>query len=189
MQVKVLDENRIKILMEDQDVEYYDLPFERINEEEPLVQEFLSDLLKRTKTEIGLDLHNSSLLVEVIPGSSRSYYILITRMAGQEDAKTSLYSEESAKAEMYLYMINDGEDVLRFFEQLRAYPPETAELFYYRKCYYAALYYRSRQISHPSFYSLLMQLEEFGGRCDYHAANIGLLRERAELVSNSFLLK
>ncbi len=188
MLVKVLDENRVKILMEDQDIEFYDLPFERINEEEPQVRSFLYELLEKTRKETGLDLNNCSLMVEVIPGVSRSYYILITRIPSDEKEKISLDKLERTDLEMYLFSIHDGKDVLNFLNYLKSFPPDKCELYYYQKCYYAALLFRPYQTAHPSFTPFIMQLEEFGGRCRYHAMNIGILREWGERIGGSDLL-
>ncbi len=189
MLVKVLDENRVKILMEDQDIDYYDLPFERINEGEPHVQSFLYGLLEKTRDETGLDLNNCSLMVEVIPGVSRSYYILITRISGEEKDKISFDKMERMDLEMYLFFIQDGKEVLDFLNHLKSFPPEKCELYYYRKGYYVALMYRPYQTARPGFASFIMQSEEFGGRCRYSAMNIGILREWGERIGGSELLK
>ena len=182
MLVKVLDENRVKILMEDQDVEFYDLPFEKINDEEPQVRSFLYDLIQKTHEETGVNLKNCRLMVEVIPGVSRSYYILITRMPGDGTEKLEFDKIDRTDSEMYLFKINDGAGVLRFFDYLKNFRPAKSELYYYQHCYYAALAFRPYQTARADFSSFIMQLEEFGGRCRYHSANEATLREWGELL-------
>ncbi len=182
MLVKVLDENRIKILMEDQDVDLYNLPFERINEEETAVRSFIYDLLEKAREETGIDLNNSSLMVEVIPGVSRSYYILITRIPGEGNEKIEFEHNLSFEPEMYLFLIDNGSDLLCFINQLKLYPPEKIEVFYFQKKYYVMFSYDQRRLESYGFSSFLLRLEEFGKRCRFHSINIGLLREWGEQI-------
>ncbi|MBR4086825.1 MAG: adaptor protein MecA, partial [Clostridia bacterium] len=78
--MKVLDENRVKILIEDQDIELYDLPFEKINYDDRYSRAFIMELLQKTYEETGVNFCECKVMVEVIPGVSNSYYILLSKI-------------------------------------------------------------------------------------------------------------
>lgn len=182
MLVKVLDENRVKILMEDQDVELYDLPFEKLNYDDPISRAFIYELIQRTYDQTGVNFQDCRVMIEVVPGVSRTYYILLTRMdrAGRE--KIEFDKADRTDTEMYIFRMEHGSDVLKFFGSMQEFRPETSELYLYKQNYYAALSFSPNATTNPAFAHFLAALEEFGGRCRYHYSNESLLKEWGELL-------
>ena len=185
MLVKVLDENRVKILMEDQDIEFYGLPFERINYEDPLSRAFIYELIQKAYDQTGVDFQDCRLMIEVVPGVSRAYYILLSKMEADGHEKIEFDKADRTDTEVYIFRLNHGSDVLKFFEVMRDFRPDTSELYRYRNSFYVTLSFPVSMTVMPEFSRFLMRLEEYGGRCRYHYTNEALLREWGELLVGS----
>ncbi len=182
MLVKVLDENRVKILMEDQDIEFYGLPFERINYEDPLSRAFIYDLIQKTYDQTGVNFQDCRLMIEVVPGVSRTYYILLSKMEADGREKIEFDKADRTDTEVYIFRLDHGSDVLRFFAGMKAFRPDISELYRYRNGYYVMLSFSALVTVSPEFSQFLMRLEEYGGRCRYHYTNEALLKEWGELL-------
>ncbi len=182
MLVKVLDENRVKILMEDQDIEFYGLPFEKINYDDPHSRTFIYELIQKTYDQTGVNFQDCRVMIEVVPGVSRTYYILLSKMDADGLEKIEFDKTDRSDIEVYIFRLNGGTDVLKFMEKLDRYTPVQSELYYYGDCYYIALSFQSDLTASPEFSLFLMQLEEYGGRCRYHYINESLLREWGRLL-------
>ncbi len=182
MLVKVLDENRVKILMEDQDIDFYGLPFEKINYDDPLSRTFIYELIQKTYDETGVNFQDCRVMIEVVPGVSRTYYILLSKMDADGLEKIEFDKADRTDVEVYIFRLNCGADVLKLIDKLERYRPERSELYYYGDCYYLVLSFPSYLTAKPEFSLFLMQLEEYGGRCRYHYTNESLLREWGRLL-------
>lgn len=182
MLVKVLDENRVKILMEDQDIALYDLPFEKLNYDDPFSRAFIYELIQKTYDQTGVDFQDSRVMIEVVPGVSRTYYILLTRMEQGGREKIEFDKADRTDTEMYIFKVERGADVLKLFRSMRAYRPEKSELYFYKNRYYVALAFPPHVTSQSEFARFLARLEEYGGRCRYHYMNEAVLKEWGELL-------
>lgn len=177
MLVKVLDENRVKILMEDQDIAYYDVPFEKLDYDDPISKAFIYELIHKTYESTGVDFKNCRVMIEVIPGVSRAYYILLTRM-DQEGLECIQFDKvESIEREVYIFKLKSAYEVLRFFNQLSCFPPDGSSLYFYGDYYYAVISYSLGIIKEQGFLKLMLSLEEYGERCRFQLLNEGLLAE------------
>ncbi len=182
MLVKVLDENRVKILMEEQDIDQYDLPFEKIDYDDPVSKAFLFELIQKTYDETGMNFQDGRLMVEVIPGVSRSYYILLTRIKSDGEEKIEFDKTEQYEAEMYIFRVEHGRDVIRFFDACYAFHPKASQVYYYSDSYYITLSFHPHQISDKGFAPFIQHLEEYGKRCRYHYINGAILQEKGEKI-------
>ena len=182
MLVKVLDENRVKILMEDHDVELYDIPFEKLNYDDPLSRAFIYELIQKTYDQTGVNFQDCRVMIEVVPGVSRTYYILLTRMEREGRERIEFDKADRADAEMYIFRVTNGSDVLKLFHYMDRFRPEISELYRYKQQYYILLSFSPDVMLDPYFPSFLSGLEEFGGRCRFHYINESILKEWGELL-------
>ncbi len=182
MLVKVLDENRVKILMEDQDIEFYGLPFEKINYDDPISRSFIYELIQKTYEQTGVNFRECRVMIEVVPGVARAYYILLTKMVQEGCARIEFDKAEKSDAEVYIFKVFRGSDVIKLFERLKRFPPETSELYCYQNQYYVLLTFLPNQSSKNDFTVFLTELEEYGGRCRYDYVNEAILKEWGELL-------
>ena len=178
MLLKILDRDRVKILMENDDVDYYDLPYEKLNYEDPASKAFIYDLIQKTYEQTGVDFLDCRLMIEVIPGVSRTYYVLLTRLNGNGSKKVEFDKIEQAELEMYLFRFERGSDVFKFFKNMKRYCPEKSDLFLYGRMYYVALSFSGNMVNDGGFVAFLEQLSEYGERCQFHPINEAILRER-----------
>ncbi len=182
MLLKVLDQDHVKILMEDHDVDFYDLPFEKLDYDDPTSKAFLYDLIQKTYNQTGVNFLDSRLMIEVIPGVSRSYYVLLTRISSDGSEKVAFDKADPAELEMYLFRFEQSNDVLKFFQELKIHRPTRSDLYYFRKKYYAALSFSSHTVNEPDFSVFLDHLSEYGERCSFHYVNEATLREWGEYL-------
>lgn len=182
MLVKVLDQNRVKILMEDQDVEFYGLPFEKINYDDPHSRAFIYELIQKTYDQTGVDFKDCRVMIEVIPGVSGAYYILLSKMEREGQDRIEFDKAERSDSEVYVFRLSRGVEVLRFFEFLQKCQPEISELYFYLNDYYVMLTYPAPMTVKEEFLQFLTRLEEYGGRCRYQYENEALLKEWGVLL-------
>lgn len=182
MLVKLLDSNRIKVLMEEHDILKYDLPFEKLDYNDPVSRTFIYDLLKKTHRQTGVDFSDSRVMIEVIPGFSGTYYILLTRLEKSGDHKIEFDKSQDAENELYIFRIETADEVYRLIRRLNVYRPIKSELYCYNQKYYLFLSYAPRIVSEPGFHFFISQLEEYGGRCSFNLANESVLKERGKLL-------
>ena len=180
MLVKALDENRVKILIEDRDIDYYDLPFEKLTYEEPTSRAFIYELLEKAYDQTGVNFMDCRLMIEVIPGVSRSYYILLTKILRDGDEKVEFDKADRSESEMYIFKIDRGSEVIRFFQYLKMTPPEKSDLYFYNNAFYIALSFPMYETKKKEFQWFLHGLEEHGERCRFRYSNEALLREWGE---------
>ncbi len=182
MLVKVLDENRVKILMEDQDIAYYDLPFEKLNYDDPVSKAFIYDLIRKTYEHTGVDFKNCRVMIEVIPGVSGAYYVLLTRMEQSGEEKIEFDKTECCDREMFIYKLEHAFQIPLFFKRFINHPPEGSRLYRYGNAYYAVVSFSPNKAKDEEFSALLLSLEEFGNRCRFHYMNEGLLKEWGDCI-------
>ncbi len=183
MLVKVLDENRVKILMEDQDIEQYDLPFEKLNYDDPYSRAFIYNLIEKTYDQTGLNFRDSRLIIEVVPGFSRSYYILLTKIEKEGKEKIEFDKSESVETEMYVFRLECAYDVLRLLKQVGTFYPEKSTLYLLNNHFYLTLNFGPETVKKEEFGRYIKGLEEFGFRCRYHYANESILKEWGTLIA------
>ncbi len=185
MLLKILDEDRVKILMEEQDIEHYDLPFEKLNYDDPYSRAFIYELMQKTYDETGIDLSDSRVMIEVVPGVARAYYILISRIKQEGERKIEFDKAEIPEAEEYIFCLCKGEELLRFLKHFKIFYPQNSEIYLYNQQYYVLLSYGPQTVKEPRFLEFIYGLEEYGKRCDYQFHNAALLKERGECLAGS----
>lgn len=185
MRLKVLDENRVKILIEDQDIEQYDLPFEKINYDDRYTRLFITELLQKTYEETGVNFQDCKVMVEVIPGVSKSYYILLSKMEkGSSGEQIEFDKSEPAENETYIFRLRTADELIRFLKQIKMYYPMKNEVFIYNCNYYVLLDFSVQVVSDSNFGLFLSRLEEYGERCKFKVINEAVLHEWGELIAS-----
>mgnify|MGYP003300076017 CR=1 FL=1 len=183
MLLKVLDENKVKILIEDQDIEFYDLPFEKINYDDRYSRAFIMELLQRTYEETGVNFFECKVMVEVIPGVSNSYYILLSKIDGSGDKQIEFDKAEPSESDVYIFCLSSAEKLIRFLKQIDLFYPTKNEVYYYNGSYYILLNFTPQITSKKEFGLFLCKMEEYGERCKFKIINEAVLKEWGELVA------
>ena len=178
MLVKALDSNRVKILIEESDVEKYDLPFERINYDDPISKKFIYELIQKAYEVTGMDFKDRHIMIEVIPGVSKTYYVLLTSLSKNGNSYIEFDKAEKSEEDVYIYKALNANSVLRFASLVCNHTLVKKELYWYRDSYYIVLSYLP--ISEPD--NLIDLYEEFANRCRFDYINESVLREHGEFL-------
>lgn len=182
MLLKVLDENRVKILIEDQDIEFYDLPFDKIDYDDRHSQAFIMELLEKTYEETGVNFCECKVMVEVIPGVSNSYYILLSKMEGSGDRKIEFDKAEISENDTYIFCLETAEKLIVFLGKLGSVYPIKSEVYFYNDLYYVLLNFSPQLTSTDAFGFFLNKMAEYGKRCTFKVINEAVLKEWGELL-------
>ena len=182
MLLKVLDDCRVKIMVESVDIQKYEMPYEKIDYEDPSSRAFIYELICYIKEHTGLDFTSNKLMVEVIPGCSRVYYILITKLERCEE--TDIEFDKTALDEREVYVFR----LLKLSETMNFIKKKTDRLnvlvYRYGRDYYLVIM-ASPQLARKDFFeNFLIQMDEYAGRCRYNYMNEAILNEYGELVSD-----
>lgn len=177
MLLKVLDENRVKVLMEEDDIDFFDLPFEKLNYDDPYSRSFIYDLFKKTYEQTGVDFKNCRVMIEVIPGVSKAYYILLSKMKDEAGEQIEFDKAELTETDQYIYSFDSAENVFFFVDQIRRFFPQRIDLYSYNSKYYMVLCFLPAVTQKHEFGILLSELEEFGERCKFKYENEAVLVE------------
>ncbi|MBQ7089743.1 MAG: adaptor protein MecA [Clostridia bacterium] len=183
MLVKVLDEHQVKILVEDYDVLEYNLPFEKLSYDDPCSKSFIYELIRKTYEETGIDFHDCRVMIEVIPGIARSYYVLLSKLESTDGERIEFDKAERSDSDIYIYKLSRGGDVFCFFSALIGFEPQVSELYHFGDSYYIVLVFSPLITRNEAFLQLLDHLDEYGHRCKYRYENMGLLAERGQLLA------
>lgn len=183
MLLKVLDENRVKILIEDQDIALYDLPFEKINYDDRYSRAFIMELLQKTYEETGMNFCECKVMVEVIPGVSNSYYILLSKIDGEGDRQIEFDKAEPLENDAFIFTMKTADELMRFLKQIDLFYPIKNEVYFYYDAYYVLLHFTPQIASKNEFGYFLSKMEEYGERCKFKVINEAVLMEWGDLLA------
>ncbi len=187
MLLKVIDKDKVKVLLENEDMTQYSISFESLNPDDISSREFLLGLLKKIYDSTGLNFLDCKVMIEVVPGMSDSCYIIITRLCKSSD---DTVCENSAKADedMYLFEMYCAEnifDIAEVFNKNRDIKISTTKMYKYRGKYYFTVDFPPETVSSEWFYMFIKRLTEFCVKCRWNIINEALLNEWGELVAKN----
>ena len=178
--LKVLDDCRVKVMVEYADIQKYGMPYEKINYDDPSSRTFIYELICFIKSQTGLDFMNNRLMVEVISGYSKIYYILITKLEQCDGTDIEFDKADKDDNEVYIYKVLHPSKALRFIE--KELNPLSVSLYRYCNEYYLVLMVSPCVVRKDCFVFFLNQLEEFAGKCRYNYVNEAILNEYGEQI-------
>ena len=186
MLLKVIDENKVKILVEDKDILQYDLPFEKLNYNDKASREFILELIRKTYEQTGVDFMDSKVLIEAIPGSASSYYILFTRLEADSEQQISFDKAARADTDIYIFKLFELKnlfEIAKQFEKHCSILASKSRVYLYRGAYYLVLEFATQIVADKSFEVFICTLNEFAVRCQWNMLNESLLSEWGTLIA------
>lgn len=184
MKIKKLSENRVKVLIESQDIARYRVPYHRLNTADEHSAEFIYLLLVKIKEQTGISFLECSVLLEASPACGGNYYITVT--GGPESDGWQLRKEGGESEECRIFSPRRLQDLgraIKIFDRFPFLRPEGSALYKYGGTYYCVLDFSPVQMAHKEFDLLILQLSEFMTPCKGSAENEGVLLERGTLIS------
>ena len=185
MQLKVLDKDKVKILIEDKDIEESLISIDSIDCRQKASREFILKLLNETYIQTGIDFLSSKVLIEVVPGASGSYYIIITRLSQKPEPYVDFDTTVKADEDMYLFELYHPENVFDISKIIRDTPSLTvghSKMFKYKEKYYLSVYFPPKTVSDGDFPALIKSFCEFSAKCKWNLYNECILAEWGELL-------
>lgn len=183
MQIKVIDKDKVKILIETKDIEDLSVPDSLTDYSDDLAKEFILKILNETYHRTGINFLDSKILIETISGVSLSFYIIVTRLPEDSAVKnTSIKADE----DMYLFELKQLESVydvcaaMKKYENLKS---GTDKIYKYKNRYYLSIDFPPETISSIEFKNLLRAISKFASKCKWNLMNEAFLCEWGELIS------
>ncbi len=186
MRLKVIDENKVKILIENKDFDEYSVPEDVCDYEKSAVREFILKLLNEIYIQTGIDFFNSKVFLEIIPGTSDAFYIVISRISSENQPfqLTSVKADE----DMYLFELYHPEnifDVSNLINKQNTLKVGNSKMYRYKNKYYIAVYFPPETVSDAKFYDLIKKITEYSKKCRWNILNEPILDEWGEMISDN----
>lgn len=164
MRIEMLRQNKIKILIDCDDLLKWGLSAQNVLENAPETREMFVEILKKAEQETGFRCNNSKLVIESSINSENEVLTLyVTRVASEEENELfdkisyqhkvqDLNSMQNKRGNLKIIAFKTFEDVIKMCKALGTY--NDGELYTYRDIYF---------VSAPEEFSEL--LSEFGELC------------------------
>lgn len=185
MQLKVIDKDKVKILIERKDIEENLISFESIDSQQKASREFILMLLKETYMRTGLNFLNSKILIEALPGTADSFYVIITRISAPLENSVELDTTLKADEDMYLFKLNNAENIFDIIETAKIFENieiSRSKLYKYKDCFYLAVYFPPKTVAAAEFDKLISGICKFSQKCKWTLYNEPVLFEWGEIL-------
>lgn len=192
MFLKVIDNDKVKILVEPKDIGDTGITFENLDYNDPLSRAFILELLDETYIRTGINFLESKILIEAVPGISNSFYVIITRVSDSEDPSVNFDKTAKSDRDMYLFELLYPEsvfDIMRVLNKKYAMKTDGSRLYKYRGKYYLCIWFPPETVANESFYQLVNSITEYSHKCKWRVTNEALLEEWGELIINDPAVK
>ena len=189
MKIKVLSDASVKVLMENEDINTYQMPFSALNQNDAHSLEFICELLFIILEKTGISFLEDDLMIEATGGWGGNYYILVSR----SDQSVGIHLKKDGHQldnVMFIYMFTNPRDfrgLAACFARFSNFIPTDSELFKLGKQYYILLAFDAEQTKNPAFRMLECSLCEYFEKCRRITELEGVLRERGEMLCATLL--
>ena len=189
MRIEMLKQNKIKILMDCDDLLKWGISAQSVLENAPETREMFVEILRKAERETGFRANNSKLVIESsIDSESKILALYVTRVATEEENKIfdkiscqhklqvlNSKPNNEKKGNKKIAAFKSIEDIIKMCKALRMY--NDGELYTYRDVYYMAA---------PE--ELSDELSEFGELC--HESLGAIVKEHGRMIidKNAFLV-
>lgn len=183
MNLKVIDKDKVKIQIEEKDLDDLQLPSDASDMEDVLAREFILSLLNETYVRTGINFLDSKILVEIVAGASFSFYIIITRLSDKNTSDNNFAVK--ADEDMYLFELCHPEnifDVSAVVKNEKTLKTGSSKMYKYKNKFYLMINFPPETVSNDRFSELLSKLNEYSVKCRWSILNEAMLCEWGELM-------
>ncbi len=186
MLFKVINSDKVKILIENDEVDKNFLNDLKFNKE--CAKDVLALLLINIYNETGISFLNSKVYLEVIEGTSKAYYIIITRLNdGNND--NIVVSNQSEENDMYIYNIINIENLFDAANVIDLKAIHTNTLVEYQNKYYLMLSFKDDCLKEENIKLCLQNLDGILERCKSKLLADAVLIEWGSIVDDNIIQK
>lgn len=178
MYIKVLNNNKVKVIVEKDDIEDFEtIDFDSCCEN---TKNAVAVLLVGIFEQTGLNFFDSKIMIETLKAGCQSYYVIITRITKCESHNNHL--TDSGEANMYLYKLNYIEDAIDIAELIKSDSNivKYSKLYKYQNQFYLCLYLNNDNTNTDKF---IDNLDNSYTRCKWNIFNDVILHEWGSLIN------
>ena len=171
MTIERIQPNKIKVLLDGQELQTFALSFEKLSYKDPRSRRFLQQLYFACAEASGLTRTPGKLMIEIYPFINRGCVVLFTVPSGDAPRKLRL-----KKASTYIFRFTDGGDLLGCMRRLHPNARDITDSALYRM---QGGYYLQLALRPGAGTQALLCLQEYAARVRIHP---GMLSERGSLI-------
>lgn len=188
MKIKKLSEDKVKVLIESEDIHRYKVPYHRLSTADEQSAEFIYEILFLIFEQTGVSFLECAVSLEATLAYGGNYYITVTKNQ-DPDGSLHLTKGDDDCGEIYIFETEKLVDILQFTKLCKNLPilPIGDALYKYGKNYYVILEFTAGQIASEDFPVTLIRFSEFLTPCKASIENEGLLLERGQLICRSLM--
>ena len=164
MKIEMLCENKVKLMLEAEDLDYYGLTFEEIDYDRPATQRAFRDMMNRVRRDVGFSSDGCRLLVEARPAEGGGCVLVVTKQPLQRKGRGSTRKTGEGKR---IFRFEETDDLLDALPGLQKLEDEDMRLYRMEDSYYALV---------KSDGNAARLLREFGRECPSRTE--GLLEQK-----------
>ncbi len=191
MIIKKISEECVKVLIESEDINRYNIPYHKLSSSDEESVEFIYRLLFLIFEETGVSFLESAISVEASPACGGNYFLTLSRKS-EESEGMSLRKEGQIQSDMFIFALEKIEDlwgVKGAMEQYKCFIPERCALYKMAGSYYVILDFPVEQTGHPDFDKFMRRLGEYLQPLRATPESEGYLCERGKLICPALFLK
>lgn len=191
MKIKKLSEDRVKVLVESEDINRYKVPYQRLSMADEESAEFIYELLFLIFEETGVSFLENAVSLEISPACGGNYYITVTR-SEEKDGWVLLTRGSPDSEDMYIFALHKLTDLAGLAALFKIHPtllPSSSALYKYIDTYYVVLEFPPQLTALDDFSVFLLQLSEYMDPCRARTENEGILLERGRLICSTLFPK
>ncbi len=191
MIIKKLSCDSVKVLIESEDIDKYNVPYHKLSIHDEDSVEFIYRLLFSIYDQTGVSLTEGALNVEAIPACAGNYFITVSRKKDTDEG-IFLLKQDDRQGDIFIFspdLLEDVEGMALLFASHPDMKPSEAALYCLEEKYYILLRFPLHVSESEDFGIFLLKLSEYATRCPYSFENEGVLHERGRLVCGSLFEK
>lgn len=184
MFLKVINTDKVKILVEENDIIEYGLSFESLDYNDSLSKDFVLHLLEETFLKTGINFLDSKILIEAVPAISNSFYVIITRISYSDDPSVNFDKTTKCDHDTYLFELSVPENIFDIISVIRKSNYKTGNMYlyeYHNKLYFS-IDFPPETADSEDFYLLIRKITEHSDKCRWRITNEAILKEWGTLL-------
>lgn len=191
MIIKKISEECVKVLIESEDINRYNIPYHKLSSSDEDSVEFIYRLLFVISEQTGVNLLESAISVEASPACGGNYFLTLSRK-NEESEGMSLRKEGQPQSDMFIFALESAEDlhgVIDVLKQHKCFIPKRCSLYRLTGRYYIIMDFPAEQTEHKDFDKMMRHLGEYLLPLRATPESEGYLCERGELICPALILK
>ncbi len=188
MLFKVINNDKVKVLVEANELNGFKPS--NLDKDDETSRNTIAKLLIDIYNQTGVNFLDSKIVVEVLSGVSKTYYLIITRVT--ESEKNLSLNSNNDGVDMYLFRLEGPEktiDIANEFKKCENIKLNNSELHKYNGQYFLSLYFSADSVNSDEFDDFIVNLARCANRCKWSILNESILHEWGQLICKNVIEK